>query len=593
MDGTLVDTEPYWIECEYELVESFGGTWSEHHAHAIVGFDLRDSARYILEHSPVDLPVDDVVNRLLDGVIARVRRRVPWRPGARELLADLRRAQVPCALVTMSWRRFADAVIDALPPGSFAAVVTGDDVGNGKPHPEPYLTAASHLGVEPAQCVAIEDSPTGVRSAVAAGCLVYAVPNVVDVPPNRGHTRIDSLLHLDLRTMDAAMAARRRHRFQRRRAGVALAAGLAIATVAGVALRPGSEPPPPPDIPIDAWAPYWVLPAATASVETNGRLLREVSPFWYEARGATAIGRPASLAAGATEPLVVAAAQHGIRLVPSIVDAMPAGGMAAVLADPASRADHVRTIVDLTRANDYAGIDLDYEQFAFADGRGTWEATRPNWVAFLTELAEALHAEGRTLTVSVPPIYDGERTGTSGFWVYDYAAMGRIVDRIRIMAYDYSVSEPGPIAPLDWVQTLIDAAKREVPDHDKLVLGVGLYGRNWVVATSGTCPASAEGTAPVTQASITELLARRGGTLVHDPVTGEASFTYSLDVSDGSTTCTQTRRVHLIDVEGVRLRIDLARRERLGGVSLWALGFDGPATWEAVAGLARLPGATK
>lgn len=576
MDGTLVDTEPYWIECEYELVEAFGGTWSEQHAHAIVGFDLRDSARYIREHSPVDLPVDEIVERLLDGVIARVRRRVPWRPGARELLSALRRAQVPCALVTMSWRRFADAVVDALPPGSFATVVTGDEVTHGKPHPEPYLTAAARLGVPARRCVAIEDSPTGVRAAVAAGCLVYAVPNVVDVPPGRGHVRLDSLHHLDLRTMHEAMAARARRRTTFKRTAALLSVA---ALAAGTALAwPRSEAPPPPDIPVDAWAPYWVLPAATASVEANGSLLREVSPFWYEARGATDIGRPRSLGETSHEPLLAAARQHGVRLVPSIVDAMPPRGMAAVLADPASRAEHVRTIVALARTNDYAGIDLDYETFAFGDGRDTWNGTQPNWVAFVEELAAALHTDGRILVVTVPP---------PDYWVYDYAAIGTVVDRIRIMAYDYSVAEPGPIAPLDWVQSVITAAKDLVRDDSKLVLGVPLYGRNWVVRTTGTCPASAEGTVPVTQASVDDLAARRGATPVHDPTTGEATFDYQLEVSDGATSCTQLRRVHLVDAEGARLRIDLARRERLGGVSLWALGFDAPATWDAVGALAR------
>ena len=95
MDGTLVDTEPYWIECEFELVEAHGGTWSMEHAHAIVGSDLTESGRYIKEHGGVDLPVDEIVNRLMDGVIARVRRSVPWRAGARDLLAQLKVEKIP------------------------------------------------------------------------------------------------------------------------------------------------------------------------------------------------------------------------------------------------------------------------------------------------------------------------------------------------------------------------------------------------------------------------------------------------------------------------------------------------------------------
>jgi HAD superfamily hydrolase (TIGR01509 family) len=209
MDGTLVDTEPYWIEREHELVREHGnGAWTDEHAHALVGFDLRDSARYISEHGDVDLPIDDIVNLLLDGVIERVRRRIPWRPGARELLADLRAADIPCALVTMSWRRFAQAVVEMLPAGSFQAIVVGDDVTDGKPHPEPYLTAARLVGVPPERCVAIEDSPTGVRSAVAAGCITIGVPHVVSVPDDLGHRRVDTLDGLTMAALSAFLTGR-------------------------------------------------------------------------------------------------------------------------------------------------------------------------------------------------------------------------------------------------------------------------------------------------------------------------------------------------------------------------------------------------
>lgn len=208
MDGTLVDTEPYWIEREFELVTEYGnGAWSMEHAHALVGKDLRDSARYISAHGAVDLAVDDIVNLLLDGVIERFRRSVPWRPGARELLADLVANGIPSALVTMSWRRFTDALVEVLPAGSFTAVVAGDDVARGKPHPEPYLTGAARLHVDPADCVAIEDSPTGARSAQDAGCVVLAVPHVVAIPHELGHHHLPSLDGLgaaDLRRLHCA-----------------------------------------------------------------------------------------------------------------------------------------------------------------------------------------------------------------------------------------------------------------------------------------------------------------------------------------------------------------------------------------------------
>jgi HAD superfamily hydrolase (TIGR01509 family) len=193
MDGTLVDTEPSWIAAEYRLVESFGGTWSDEHAHALVGNALPVSAAYLREHGGVDLPLDEIVRRLLVEVVADARVHTSWRPGVHRLLAELRQAGVPCAMVTMSYQSLADAIADQLPPGTFSAVVTGDQVSNGKPDPEAYLRAAELLGVDPGGCVAIEDSPTGVTSAEAAGCVVIAVPNQVPIPAAPTRTIIPDL----------------------------------------------------------------------------------------------------------------------------------------------------------------------------------------------------------------------------------------------------------------------------------------------------------------------------------------------------------------------------------------------------------------
>lgn len=194
MDGTLIDSEPYWIEQEFRLVESFGGTWSDEMSHQMVGKDLLWSADFIRENTPVDLQPVELVHRLQEGVIQRMREAVPWRPGARDLLADLRHRGVPCALVTMSWSQLTHEVVACLPEGSFDVVVTGDDVAHGKPHPEPYLRAARELGVPVEQCVAIEDSPTGVASASAAGAQTIWVPNLVEVDVSDGVRRVETLV---------------------------------------------------------------------------------------------------------------------------------------------------------------------------------------------------------------------------------------------------------------------------------------------------------------------------------------------------------------------------------------------------------------
>ena len=193
MDGTLVDTEPYWIAEEHALVEAHGGVWTDEHAHQLVGNDLMVSAEYIRAHSPISLSPLEIIEELLAGVVRRVKEHVPWRPGARELLHGLVEHGVPCALVTMSWRSLADVFVESVPPGTFSAVITGDEVAHGKPHPEPYRAAARALGVPLEASIAIEDSPTGVASAVAAGVPTIAVPHVVPVPIHRGAVQVPSL----------------------------------------------------------------------------------------------------------------------------------------------------------------------------------------------------------------------------------------------------------------------------------------------------------------------------------------------------------------------------------------------------------------
>jgi HAD superfamily hydrolase (TIGR01509 family) len=196
MDGTLVDTEPYWIDTERAMAEKYGATWTEADAMELVGSDLLDSGAYIKRVMGLDLSPAEVVEELLDGVVGKVQHAVPWRPGAVELLESLREAGVRCGLVTMSYQRFVAPILARLPPETFRVVVTGEQVSRGKPHPEPYLTAAAALGVPPEECVAIEDSNTGAKSAEAAGCTVLVVENHVPVLDGPRRVFRDSLVGL-------------------------------------------------------------------------------------------------------------------------------------------------------------------------------------------------------------------------------------------------------------------------------------------------------------------------------------------------------------------------------------------------------------
>ncbi len=175
MDGTIVDTEPYWMDAETRLVEEYGGTWSHADAMGLVGQGLWHSARILQDHG-VALTEDEIIGALTSRVLQQIDVEVPWRPGARQLLAELREAGVKTALVTMSMRRMAERVAQAIDFPAFDAIVAGDDVTRSKPHPEPYLLGADLIGVAATDCVAIEDSAPGIASAVAAGATTIGVP---------------------------------------------------------------------------------------------------------------------------------------------------------------------------------------------------------------------------------------------------------------------------------------------------------------------------------------------------------------------------------------------------------------------------------
>ncbi|MFP3396366.1 HAD family phosphatase [Brevibacterium sp. SIMBA_078] len=192
MDGTLVDTEPYWIRAETELMNTHGLSWSEEQGLEFVGNELIVSARMMRE-AGLDLPAEEIVETLMGNVIGQIRESVPFRPGALELLAELKTEGIPSVMVTMSYRPLAEAVIANCPPDSFAGLVSGDEVTAGKPDPEPYLRGAALLDLDPADCAALEDSKPGLASAEAAGTLAIGIPHFIDLEPRPGRILWESL----------------------------------------------------------------------------------------------------------------------------------------------------------------------------------------------------------------------------------------------------------------------------------------------------------------------------------------------------------------------------------------------------------------
>ena len=191
MDGTLIDSEHYWLSSEKNLAAEHGASWSETDGLDLVGMSLYESTLVIKERIGSDLEPEQIIERLTNDVVSHLNQHVPWRPGARELLLELRERGIRTALVTMSLNRMAMSVVNALgdevgPQGPFDVVIGGAQVPQGKPHPDPYLIAAERLGVAIEDCIAIEDSLNGLLSAEASGALAIGVPNVVDIPERDG-----------------------------------------------------------------------------------------------------------------------------------------------------------------------------------------------------------------------------------------------------------------------------------------------------------------------------------------------------------------------------------------------------------------------
>lgn len=228
MDGLLVDTEPLWFEAERMVMTRLGGRWAAEDQHQLLGGSLKRTVSYMLGRVAADgaghsggatgqlgaaLPAPQVVGEWLLTTMTELMlsRGVTVLPGAPELLAEVAAAGVPRALVTSSQRRIMDTVL-GVTGLKFGVTVCGEDVARTKPDPEPYLRAASLLGVDPAHCAALEDSPSGVAAAEAAGCAVIMVPSLPASQPPGAADRprllvAGSLREISLGRLQEAVAA--------------------------------------------------------------------------------------------------------------------------------------------------------------------------------------------------------------------------------------------------------------------------------------------------------------------------------------------------------------------------------------------------
>lgn len=183
MDGTLLDSEKIWDIALADTAAWLGGELSQAARQRMVGSSMGRSVAILHADLDVDADAESSAAYLTERTAELFRTDLVWRPGARELLVELRAAAVPTALVTSTRRHLTEIALDTIGREFFAATVCGDEVRRPKPHPDPYLRAAELIGADPRRCVAIEDSPIGIAAAEAAGCVVIAIPNDVDIDP--------------------------------------------------------------------------------------------------------------------------------------------------------------------------------------------------------------------------------------------------------------------------------------------------------------------------------------------------------------------------------------------------------------------------
>ncbi len=339
-------------------------------------------------------------------------------------------------------------------------------------------------------------------------------------------------------------------------------------------------------------------PAENQAIEssylfTNKDLMKEVMPFWYSLKSPTVI-RDDYVTGNPSWPIadtVCLMRRAGLQVIPTMTDGTAKLVLSGYLANAATRTTLVKTIVDLVMKNNFDGIDLDYEGFAFVDGNTSWSKTAPRWVAFIKELSVALHANKKLLSVSTPYLYDPKEK-QKGYYVYAWADIASSIDRLRIMTYDYSVAKPGPMGPITWVEKTVKYAM-SVMSSSKIYIGLPGYGRDWITSVNGKCPTSAPpgliGGAKASVFKINYAAAKAEidkAVPIFDEKSSEATYSYTqiyngLSASGASTECKVNRTVWYQNARSFAERTAIVAKYRLGGVALWTLAMeDAAATLE-------------
>lgn len=349
---------------------------------------------------------------------------------------------------------------------------------------------------------------------------------------------------------------------------VAVATGAVLNATSSVAATPTVPVPPAPAIvaplPPDpvgvarerttAWIVPWDRANVMASLRAHQGSLGRISPFWFVLR---ADARAVADRAGSMDSEVLSiAAANGMVVLPTVNNEFDPRRLTRMLQTATSRSRHVRQLVAIAARPGFDGIDLDYENVAPRD--------RARFASFVGELAAALHARDRQLSVTVMA---STRFGSSRHdLATDYRSIGEDADEVRVMAYDYhwACGSVGPIAPIEWVEDVVTYVSSLVPS-DKLVLGVPLYGYDW----------PRRGCAKARTWQQTQGVRRRVGGMVQWAARWQ---TNSLRYGRSP----RARVVWFEDAAASAAKARIAAEHGLRGIALWRTGGEDPATWPAL-----------
>jgi spore germination protein YaaH len=335
------------------------------------------------------------------------------------------------------------------------------------------------------------------------------------------------------------------------------------------------------------------------AVLSNADLIKEIMPFWYTLKydGKTKKAVIADVYSSANpsvpiaEPLA-ALRNAGMTIIPTISDGTDQMVLANLIAKPVSRKQVVDAIVATVASQNYDGIDLDFEGFAFIDSNTTWKTTAPNWVLFVKELSTALHAQKKILSITSPYLFNPTEA-QKGYFVYSWAQIASSIDRLRIMTYDYSISRPGPIGPIAWTEKTVKYAISIMP-ASKVYLGLPGYGKDWVTKVEGVCPSNLTkiitpsakaGTFLMRDAA--SIAATYGAVPAYNETFAEVTFSYKREytgtTSSGlSTTCTASRTAWHQNAQSFSVRAQLVAKYQLGGAAQWVIGQEEPLAMVAI-----------